>query len=129
MNFKTLRSMIESILKSFTCPMCQSAIGEWNVDIIWAAGTTVNIDIECPGCKKHALIKAEVAYADSMQKEKIEQIRDMLKNLPGVKWELTSISTPLNEEHTESINDSEIVKLSQSLKNKKISASDLFAGE
>ena len=123
--------MIENLIKNFTCPTCSSQIKENSIEIIGAAGSTVNIDIECPACKKHALIKAELAYTESnptlnLSKDKLEALKDVLKSFSG-----TLLST--NEETLDQlpatqnyIKDEEIVELSQSLKNKKITAFDLF---
>jgi hypothetical protein len=34
------------------------------MDIIGAAGNTINVEIECDKCKKHTMIKAEIAQVD-----------------------------------------------------------------
>lgn len=135
MNFQTLKAMIENLIKSFTCPACNSAIAENSIEIIWAAGTTVNIDIECPNCKKHALIKAELAINESVpwiSREKLE----LLKNL--LKWMSTKFetSTPMIWENLQppsqiqtqtTINEKEILELRENFKNKKLSVSELFS--
>ena len=124
MNFQTLKWMIENLIKNFACPVCSSAIKENNVEIIGAAGSTVNIDIECPECKKHALIKAELSHSEGSMpasKDKIAAIKDALKTISGA-----SQNTTEEDDEKVFIKDEEIVSLSQSLKNKKVSVSDLF---
>jgi len=34
MNFQTLKSMVESLIKSYKCPMCMSQVNEGDVSII-----------------------------------------------------------------------------------------------
>jgi hypothetical protein len=57
-------------------------VNDNNVDVIGAAGTTVNIDIECPSCGKHSMIKSEVMSLDLTQSnltpDKIAMIKDTL---------------------------------------------------
>lgn len=110
--------------------MCQSNIADTSIDIIWAAGTTINIDIECPSCKKHSMIRAEVAQIDisniSLAKDKINKIQNLLNQIKNPQaW------NNMTEKHIikETINDTEIINLSKDLKNRKISASDLFKAD
>jgi hypothetical protein len=35
MNFQSIKSMIESLVKTYKCPECSEWITETNVDIIW----------------------------------------------------------------------------------------------
>lgn len=127
MNYQTLKWMIESMIQSYKCPMCQSGITETSVDIIWAAGSTINIDIECPACKKHSMIRAEVAQLSisniNLAKDKISQIQDIINQMKNKQWEINNSQKHIIKE---TINDTEIINLSKDLKNKKISASDLF---
>lgn len=129
MNYQTLKWMIENLIQSYKCPMCQSPVSETSVDIIGAAGTTINIDIECPACKKHSMIRAEVAQLDvsniSLAKDKINKIQSLLNQIKNPQaWNV-------NGKHIikETINDTEIVNLSKDLKNRKITASDLFKAD
>lgn len=57
--------MMDNLVKNHRCPMCQSSIADENIDIIGAAGTTLNIDVECPKCQKHTMIRAEIAQIDA----------------------------------------------------------------
>jgi hypothetical protein len=77
--------MIENFIKTYKCPSCSATTDESLVDIIGAAGNTINIDIECSACKKHSMIKAEVAQIDmsniSLAKDKINQIKNILQTI------------------------------------------------
>jgi hypothetical protein len=123
-NYQTLKWMIENFIKTYKCPSCSATTDESLVDIIGAAGNTINIDIECSACKKHSMIKAEVAQIDmsniSLAKDKINQIKNILQT---ISW---NGKTMFQEQKSESINDSEIVSLSKDLKARKLKVSDLF---
>lgn len=110
MNYQALKSMIESLIKSFKCQECQSNITEKNIDIVWAAWNSVNIDIECPNCKKHTMVKSQILQIDASN---INLLKDNLTKLK------TNLDTPIKDE--------EMIKLSKDLKNRNISASDLFS--
>ena len=126
MNYKNLKSMLESLIQSYKCPACNASVEESQVDIIGAAGTTINIDIACPKCKKHSMIKAEIAQVDinnvHQAKEKINEIKNILK---WIKTDEATITPRINKEK-KSIEDSQIVNLSKDLRIKKLEASDLF---
>ena len=43
--------MVENLVSTYKCPFCENpTISEQNIDIIGAAGNTVNIDMHCPNC-------------------------------------------------------------------------------
>lgn len=117
--------------------MCQSDVIDENIDIIGAAGTTLNIDVECPRCQKHTMIRAEIAQIDArtfwVGKAGSENFREYFDNfkkslLSQNNKRLTSTETEeIKDENI--IKDTEIIHLSKSLKSKKISVSELFWGE
>lgn len=109
MNYQALKSMIENLVKTFKCKECWNYITEENIDIVWAAWNNVNIDIECPNCKKHTMLKSQVIQID------LSNIKDLKNNLLNLK---TKIENPIKDE--------EMIKLSKDLKNRNISAKDLF---
>lgn len=126
MNYKTLKWMLESLVKVYKCPMCNAEINENNVDIVWAAWNTVNIDIECHNCKKHSMIKAEINSINLTSLNLQDNWIDWLKkSLEQIKWQI--IKTKSDEsEKWEKITDKEIVDLNKKLKNSNLNASDLF---
>lgn len=119
MNFQSIKSMIESLIKSYKCPECWESINDTNVDIMWAAWTTINIDIECFKCWKHSMVKTEVLAIDLskkwISKENIEKLRNTLLNSNSIK----SINS-------KKINDEEIMSLNNDLKKWKLNVSDLL---
>lgn len=122
MNFQSLKSMIDSLVKTYKCPECNTEVSEENVDIIWAAGSTINIDVECPKCKKHSMVRTEVLAIDltnpNIAKDKLQLI----------KWALNEIKRKKKAEKTwEIIKDSDIVNLNKTLQNEtSLSVDDLF---
>jgi len=125
MNYKTLKWMLESLVKVYKCPMCSAEINENNVDIVWAAWNTVNIDIECHNCKKHSMIKAEINTINLMPMNLSDTWVDWLKkSLEDIKWQM--IQNNETKWSNEKITDTEIVKLNKKLKGPNLNASDLF---
>ena len=125
MNFQTLKSMVESLIKSYKCPMCMSQVNEGDVSIIWAAGNTVNIDVSCKGCSKHSMVKIEVMWIDltkqdapaNMLQELKSRFREMQPNAEILSWDMT-IENPIKDEN--------IIDLNKNLKSDNLSVEDLF---
>ncbi len=132
MNFKALKWMIDSLVKTYKCPECATEVWDDNVDVIWAAGTTINIDVECPNCGKHSMIKSEVVSLD-LSKSNIspEQLVELQKRIskanPNIRAEIVQ-SWEQNEtnKNLDSIKDDEIVDLNNQLKSEELNVSDLF---
>ncbi|MDD3646219.1 MAG: hypothetical protein PHH06_02300 [Candidatus Gracilibacteria bacterium] len=112
MNYQALKSMIENLIKTYKCPECKSSVTEENIDIVGAAGANVNIDVECPKCKKHSMIKSQIIQ---MNINSIEGLRNSIQNIKNLKSSIKH-----------GINDSEITNLSKDLKSEHINVSDLF---
>ncbi len=84
MNFGMLKNMVENLVTSYKCPFCAGKdISEKNIDIVGAAGNTVNIDMHCPSCDKHFMAKTELIQmnAANVTPEKLEQIKQSLSAL------------------------------------------------
>jgi DNA-directed RNA polymerase subunit RPC12/RpoP len=111
--------MIESLTNSYKCPECWKWITDANVDIIWAAWTTINIDVECFNCWKHSMIKTEILAINLtnqwISNENIEKLKNLLLQNSWNKW--LKIST---------IKDEEIIWLNKDLKKWKLNVSDLL---
>ncbi|QFR39269.1 hypothetical protein A9Q91_03465 [Candidatus Gracilibacteria bacterium 28_42_T64] len=127
MNFKALKGMIDSLVQTYKCPECSHDVQDNNVDVIGAAGSTINIDIECPNCKKHSMIKSEILSMDltnmNFSSDKIGQIKNVLEGLKG------NISgTIIQNGSIESIKDEEIINLNTDLKKRNLDVSDLLGG-
>lgn len=130
MNFKALKGMIESLVKTYKCPECWAEVNDNNVDVIGAAGTTINIDVECPNCGKHSMIKSEVMSLDltkaNITPDKLMQIKETLSKLNT--WNVTAqvLDTQEDTQNLESIKDEEIVDLNKELKQGDLNVSDLL---
>jgi len=128
MNFGMLKNMVENLLTSYKCPFCSGTnIGEKNIDIVWAAGNTVNIDMHCPTCKKHFMAKTEVVQIDAtnLSPEKLWQIQQSLFALKGkLGWNLDVSMDVLKKNQ---IKDESILGLREEMQKKDFNASDLFS--
>ena len=119
MNFQTLKWMIESIIKSYKCPGCNSSVTDANIDIMWAAWSTINIDIQCISCWKHSMVKTEVLSVELnknwLTAENIEKLKKTIldKNSKMI-WSKTIIQ------------DAEIIGLNNDLKKNKLNVADLL---
>jgi len=110
--------MINSLVQTYKCPECNTDVKDNNVDIVGAAGNTINIDVECPKCKKHSMIKSEVLSINlnkfPISKEKLSEMKTSLKQLQQINQKMN-------------IKDEDIVDLNKILKQKDINVSDLFS--
>jgi len=126
--------MVENLVSSYTCPFCQSKdMDEQNIDIVGAAGNTVNIDMHCPSCNKHFMAKTEVVQMElwKFSPEKLEKIKN---SLSALKWKMggdLSIETIWSDFDStraeDVIKDEEILNLHKNLQQNSLSAEDLFS--
>ena len=128
MNYQMFKSIIDSLIKNFTCPNCNSTAQENNIDIVWAAWSTVNIDIWCATCGKHTMVKAEMAQVDlwdvsNFDANKIDMLKIWLKKQleTKLKWIIE------NPKEKILINDNEIINLKNILKKENIKVQDFFS--
>ena len=133
MNYSTLKSMIESLMKGYSCPSCNNnSISEQDIDIVGAAGNTINIDMKCPSCQKHYMARMEVVGIDmsnqsQFSKEGIQNIKMWMGAFKNAFAKMKNQEVEENiSSSVSSIKDDEIVNLSKDLKTKKLSAKDLF---
>jgi len=120
MNYKALKWMIDNLTKTYNCPECNWEVDEAWVDIIWAAGTTINIDIECPNCGKHSMIKSEVITLDLSN----------IQNIAWLQWTLEWViqkNTAVDPKNL--IKDKQIVDLNKDLKKTNFLVEDLFKND
>jgi len=121
MNFWALKWLVDNVVANYKCPECNSDINDSNIDVVWAAWNTVNIDIECSNCWKHSMIKSEVMTFDlskmPISEEKLESLKTELWNL---KWKL------IENKSKNTIKDEQIVNLNKNLKKSDLNVSDLL---
>lgn len=122
MNFQTLKWMIDSLVQTYNCPHCGSSVIDNNVDIVWAAWTNINIDVECPSCNKHSIIKAEMISFD------LSKMNITKQNLNNLKDNLSKLKNNTSNWNNNLIKDEEIVDLNKKLKQLK-DVSELFNEE
>ncbi len=129
MNFGMLKNMVENLVQGYTCPFCNGkTISEQNIDIVGAAGNTVNIDMHCPSCNKHFMAKTEVIQMEigNISPEKLSQIQNSLTALKGKLGGNLDIKAELKQQDPK-IMDENIMKLRENMKSKDFSANDLFS--
>jgi len=130
-----LRHMVDNLISAYTCPFCGSKnISEQNIDIMWAAWNTVNIDMQCPSCNKHFMAKTEVIQMNSwsLNAETLQKLQNSLQAIKSQLWgnlDVTQeISTRQSRGSQSVIKDETIVSLQKELKTKKeVSIEDLFS--
>ncbi len=132
MNYQMLKTLLDSLLANFRCPNCSSWVVENNIEIVWAAGTSINLDIMCQSCEKHTFVKAEVSQINlwnivDFKSENAEELKQKLHqklthlNIQNRKiWETKNIEAQINEK--------EILELREILKNDHINVEDIFGG-
>lgn len=125
MNYQVFKSMLDVLVKTYKCPFCQADVWENNIEIVWAAGTTMNIDVACPECKKHSIVKAEVAHIDAkmMNFNPNSSLEDIKSNLSSILKKDLEID---QNKSKNSIKDKDIVSLSKDLQLEDIKIEDLF---
>lgn len=130
MNYQMLKTLLDSLVLNFKCPNCSSQINETNLEIVWAAGSSVNLDIICNNCEKHTFVKAEVSQINlwnviDIQPENIEEFKQKLHQ------KLTSINikktNPTHVKNIEAkIDEKQIWELKKVLKNDGMKVEDFF---
>ena len=127
MNFWMLKNMVENLVKGYKCPFCSGKdISEQNIDIIGAAGNTVNIDMHCPNCDKHFMAKTEVMQMElgNVTADKLAQIQKSLMALKGKLWWNIEIKSDIIPE--KKILDENIMDLKKGMAGKDFTVDDLL---
>ena len=50
MNYQMLKTILDSLVSNFKCPTCNSSVTEKEVEILWTANQSINLEIVCPEC-------------------------------------------------------------------------------
>lgn len=109
MNYLILQNIINSLITSFSCKNCNSKVGPADLNILWIAGNSLNLEAICPSCKTPWVIKAEIWLVTNLSNPEFMKnawpLLDVLK-----KWmENLSINWAIKEE--------DINKVKENLKN------------
>lgn len=132
MNYQMLKTLLDSLVLNFKCPNCSCQITETNLEIVWAAGTSVNLDVHCTNCEKHTFVKAEVSQINlwnvvDFNSENIEEFKQKLhKKLTSINIQKSDLNHRENMEPK--INDKQIWELRKALKNECIKVEDFLNG-
>lgn len=112
MNYLALKNMMETITKTYQCPDCAWIIEDSNIEIMWTAGNTININIFCPKCQNYNIMKAEVTYVWNkiINKQMIEKLQKEI----------------IARKKVNSLKDKDITDLNNKLKNENLNISDLL---
>lgn len=121
MNYLILKSIIEATVVNFRCKDCGSTIVEWNLNVLWTAGNSVNMEVICPNCKAQWVIKAEIWLVGQLNNS------DAMSNIKNtLKWIGQFIGQSNQTQNSwETINDSDILSIRDNIKKSK-SIEDLF---
>jgi len=136
MNFQALKWMVDSLVQTYSCPECNSQVWEDSIEIMWTAWQNINIDIECPNCQKHSMIRAQMLALElpiqdiQIKAQEIDsQITKSMKNklweIEKYKWHIEDMKSSSENKNT-LIKDSQIIDLNTNLKKNNISMSELF---
>ena len=119
MNFQSLKTMIDNLVQTYNCPSCQSEVSDTNVEVVGTAWTNINVEVGCPNCGKHAIVRAQVFTLD------LPSLNISQEQLERLKWQLWIIDL----RNKNAIKDTQIVALNKAFKQKNCSVEELFKSE
>lgn len=131
MNYQMLKTLLDSLVVNFKCPNCQSQIGENNLEIVGAAGSSINLDVLCPACEKHTFVKAEVSQINlwniiDIKPENIQEFKQKLhQKLTNINIKKADLSN--SKDIKAKINDKEILELRETLKSEHTKVEDFLS--
>lgn len=122
MNYNIFKTLVDVLIKTYKCPNCHAEINENSIDIVGAAGTTINVDIWCPSCKQHSIIKAEATQVN------VNTMNFWANpNIDSIKRWLTDLIANKNKISNENaIKDNDIVSLAKKINQTEFKLDDLF---
>ncbi|MDD5769353.1 MAG: hypothetical protein PHE25_00145 [Candidatus Gracilibacteria bacterium] len=131
MNYQMLKTLLDSLVSNFKCPNCSNTVNDSLIEIVGAAGSSVNLDIFCSNCEKHTFVKAEVSQINlgnlmNFKGENINEIKQKLQEkLSGLNIKKADFSNTKNIEAK--INDKQILELRETLKNENVNVKDFLS--
>ena len=131
MIYEALKWTVEQLIEQYECPECRCGISNNDINIIWAAGTSINMEVICPECKLSEFVEAQVFTLDlskiTQKQVKVDLLKDKIKNIQSYKKEITDVGSLLEEKiNNKKIKDENIVWVNKLLKSKNFSLMDLF---
>lgn len=131
MNYQMLKTLLDSLVSNFKCPNCSNTVNDSLIEIVWAAWSSVNLDIFCSNCEKHTFVKAEVSQINlwnlmNFKWENINEIKQKLQEkLSWLNIKKADFSNTKNIEAK--INDKQILELRETLKNENVNVKDFLS--
>ncbi len=122
MNFQALKWLIDNLIEGFKCPDCNEKSSSEYVEIIWAAGTNINLEIMCPKCNKISSLRTQMQTITIPIDTIISDENLKIQEMDIMKDKLSKIEH-FNEN---SIKDSQIISLNKNLKSTNFSMEALF---
>lgn len=119
MNYQLLKNLLDSLVLNFKCPECLGWVKDNNIEVVWAAWNSINLDILCQKCQKHTFIKAE---ANQLNLWNIMNLKWLSKDeiAKKIMWNFKK------EEKQEKIKENEILELRDIFKTKNINVNDFL---
>ncbi len=119
MNYQLLKNLLDSLVLNFKCPECFEGVKDNNIEVVWAAWNSINLDILCQKCQKHTFIKAE---ANQLNIWNIMNLKWLSKEEIAKKiiWNIKK-EIPKNE-----IKENQILELRDIFKTKNINVTDFL---
>ncbi len=111
--------MIDNLVQTYTCPSCQSEVNDTNVEVVWTAWTNINVEVGCPNCGKHAIVRAQVFTLDLPSLNISQEQLEWLKGQIGT----------IDMRNKNAIKDEQIVELNKTIKKNNCSVEELFKME
>ncbi len=132
MNFQSLKSMVDSLVQTYICPTCNSWVDDRSVEVVWTAGTNINIEVACPNCWKHSIVRAQVFSLDvplnNLNPEQIDELQERLEDIHKNGLQLEGEADfPKKRINKDAIKDIQITELNKDLKKRNFSVTDMFA--
>ena len=117
MNYQILKTILDSLVSNFKCPTCNSWVTDKNVEILWTANQSINLEIICPECNKPTMVKAEMANFNvwnlpNLTPQALQDLKAKLKNT--------------SKTQNAKINEKEIIDLKNTLNQDNLWASDFL---
>ena len=121
MNYSMMKNLIESLIQNFACPDCNSKVNDTNAEVVWAAWSAVNLDMICPNCSKHTMIRAEMTAMNLSSMPWFDKLKESFS-----KEIKTQLKRAEKKDSKPKINDKVIVDVNNLLKQENINVDDFL---
>jgi len=90
MNYLLLKSVIESLTKSYLCQDCNSKITDWNIKISKMDNSKIQLEIKCPKCGCKWMVEARLEAMpqfweeNNSWKQNLSQFKNILNQIKEI---------------------------------------------